>query len=218
MRIILLGSPGAGKGTLAEDIVKKHPVAHISTGDIFRENVKKETPLGVKARAYMDSGGLVPDELVLAMMENRLLGPDCAKRFLLDGCPRTIPQAEALDAKLAELGLKLDGAVLLDIDDDTVIRRLSGRRVCRKCGAIYNLFFRPSSKGDICERCGGELYQRDDDREEVVRNRLKVYYEQTAPLVEHYEKKGSLRRIRAEREGRSETLLEELERSMGVSR
>ncbi len=218
MRIILLGSPGAGKGTLAEEIVKKHPVAHISTGDILRENVRKDTPLGVRARTYMESGGLVPDEIVLAMMENRLLESDCADGFILDGFPRTIPQAEALDVKLSELGLELDGVVLLDIDEESVVRRLSGRRVCRDCGAIYNQFFRPSSRGDLCDKCGGELYLRDDDREEVVRNRLKTYYEQTAPLIDHYKRKGALLSISAERDGKSGTLLEELERSLGACR
>jgi len=189
MRIILLGSPGAGKGTLAAEIDKKYPVAHISTGDIFRENVKNNTPLGKKARTYMESGKLVPDGIVIEMMANRLREPDCEKGFVLDGFPRTVPQAEALGMILEEMGLALDRVVFLDVDEETVVRRLSGRRVCRSCGAIYNIDFRPSSRGDLCEKCGGELYQRDDDREDVVRHRLKVFYEQTSPVISYYEGK-----------------------------
>ncbi len=217
MRIILLGSPGAGKGTLAAEIERKYPVAHISTGDIFRENVKNNTPLGLEARAFLDSGRLVPDDIVIAMMEDRLREPDCEKGFILDGFPRTVPQAEALEKILEELDLKLDGVVLLDVDEETVVRRLSGRRVCRNCGAIYNLFFRPSSKGDLCEKCGGEVYQREDDREEVVRSRLKVFYEQTAPLIDFYGEKHTLSRLAADRSGRHHSLLEDLERAVGIS-
>ena len=217
MRIILLGSPGAGKGTLAAEIERKYPVAHISTGDIFRENVKNNTPLGLEARAYLESGKLVPDDVVIAMMEDRLREPDCEKGFILDGFPRTVPQSEALEEILEELHLELDGVVLLDVDEETVVDRLSGRRVCRSCGAIYNLAFRPSSKGERCEKCGGELYQREDDREEVVRNRLRVFYEQTSPLIEYYEKKSQLSRIESEQRGHGHSLLEELERAVGIS-
>jgi len=214
MRIILLGSPGAGKGTLAAEIDKKYPVAHISTGDIFRENVKNNTPLGKKARTYMESGKLVPDGIVIEMMANRLREPDCEKGFVLDGFPRTVPQAEALGMILEEMGLALDRVVFLDVDEETVVRRLSGRRVCRSCGAIYNIDFRPSSRGDLCEKCGGELYQRDDDREDVVRHRLKVFYEQTSPVISYYEGKHIFSRLASERQGHS--LIEEFETAVGV--
>ena len=217
MRILLLGSPGAGKGTLAAEIERKYPVAHISTGDIFRENVKNDTPLGLEARAFLDSGKLVPDDIVIAMVEDRLREPDCEKGFILDGFPRTVFQAEALERILEELHLKLDGVVLLDIDGETVVRRLSGRRLCRNCGAIYNLFFKPSSKGELCEKCGGEIYQREDDREDVVRSRLKVFYDQTVPLIEYYGEKHMLSRIAAERSGAQPSLLEDLEQAIGVS-
>jgi len=214
MRIILLGSPGAGKGTLAAEIDKKYPVAHISTGDIFRENVKNNTPLGKKAQAYMESGKLVPDEIVIEMMANRLREPDCEKGFVLDGFPRTVPQAEALEKILEEMGLSLDRVVFLDVDEETVVKRLSGRRVCRSCGAIYNMEYKPSSRGDICEKCGGELYQRDDDREDVVRHRLKVFYEQTSPVVCYYEGKHIFSRISSERHGHS--LIEEFKMAVGA--
>lgn len=195
MRIILLGAPGAGKGTLAEQIKAKHPVAHISTGDILRGNVQKGTPLGTQAKGYMDSGRLVPDELIVAMMKERLGEKDSSEGFILDGFPRTIPQAEALERILSELELSVDGVVLLEVDDETVVKRLSNRRVCRLCGAIYNISFKPSKKGDRCEVCSGELYQRDDDSESVIRSRLKVYHDQTAPLVSFYDKKGMLLRL-----------------------
>ncbi|NCB16573.1 MAG: adenylate kinase [Synergistales bacterium] len=213
MRIILLGSPGAGKGTLAAEIDKKYPVAHISTGDIFRENVKNNTPLGLKARSYMDAGKLVPDDIVIAMMEDRLREPDCEKGFILDGFPRTVPQAKALEKILEELHLSLDKVVLLDVDEETVVKRLSGRRTCRTCGAIYNVEFKPSAKGELCEKCGGELYQRDDDREDVIRKRLRVFYDQTAPVISYYEGKHKFVRLPSARHGHS--LLEELETAVG---
>lgn len=197
MRIILLGPPGAGKGTQAEKIMERHAVAHISTGDILRANVKTETELGRKAKGYMDAGKLVPEEVIVEMMEDRLQEGDCSEGFLLDGFPRTVAQAEALDAMLKKLGLILDGVVLLDVDDETVVKRLSGRRMCRGCGKIFNVTFKPSAKGDLCDQCGGELYQRDDDREEVIRNRLAVYHDQTAPLISYYEERGQLHRIDA---------------------
>ncbi|SMG18925.1 adenylate kinase [Dethiosulfovibrio salsuginis] len=186
MRIILIGPPGAGKGTQAEKIVERHGVAHISTGDILRANVKAGTELGVKAKGYMDSGKLVPDDLIIEMVESRLQEKDCEKGFLLDGFPRTVPQAEALDQLLTRLNIALDGVILLDVDDETVVNRLSGRRMCRGCGKIFNVSYKPSSKGDICDSCDGQLYQRDDDHESVIRNRLEVYHEQTAPLVTYY--------------------------------
>ena len=195
MRIILVGPPGAGKGTQAEKIVAKYDVAHISTGDILRANVKAGTELGKKAKSFMDAGGLVPDDVIVGMMRGRLAEDDCKKGFILDGFPRTVPQAEALTALLAEMGLKLDGVVLLDVDDETVVERLCGRRMCKKCGRIFHVSFKPSSKGDICDECGGELYQRDDDKESVIRQRLAVYHSQTAPLVDYYGKAGLLLRV-----------------------
>ena len=195
MRIILVGPPGAGKGTQAEKIVAKYNVAHISTGDILRANVKAGTELGKKAKSFMDAGALVPDDVIVGMMRGRLAEDDCKNGFILDGFPRTVPQAEALDSLLAEMGLKLDGVILLDVDDDTVVERLCGRRMCKKCGRIFHVSFKPSSKGDLCDECGGELYQRDDDKEEVIRQRLAVYHSQTAPLVDYYGKAGLLLRV-----------------------
>ena len=195
MRIILVGPPGAGKGTQAEKIVAKYDVAHISTGDILRANVKAGTELGKKAKSFMDAGGLVPDDVIVGMMRGRLAEDDCKNGFILDGFPRTVPQAEALTALLAEMGLKLDGVVLLAVDDETVVARLCGRRMCKKCGRIFHVSFKPSSKGDICDECGGELYQRDDDKESVIRQRLAVYHSQTAPLVDYYGKAGLLLRV-----------------------
>ncbi len=195
MRIILVGPPGAGKGTQAEKIVAKYDVAHISTGDILRANVKAGTELGKKAKSYMDAGGLVPDDVIVGMMRGRLAEDDCKNGFILDGFPRTVPQAEALTALLAEMGLKLDGVILLDVDDDTVVERLCGRRMCKKCGRIFHVSFKPSTKGDLCDVCGGELYQRDDDKESVIRQRLAVYHSQTAPLVDYYGKAGLLLRV-----------------------
>ena len=195
MRIILVGPPGAGKGTQAEKIGAKYDVAHISTGDILRANVKAGTELGKKAKSYMDAGGLVPDDVIVGMMRGRLAEDDCKNGFILDGFPRTVPQAEALTALLAEMGLKLDGVILLDVDDDTVVERLCGRRMCKKCGRIFHVSFKPSTKGDLCDVCGGELYQRDDDKESVIRQRLAVYHSQTAPLVDYYGKAGLLLRV-----------------------
>lgn len=214
MRIVLLGAPGAGKGTLAEQIRSKHATAHISTGDILRDNVRTGTPFGMQAKEYMDSGRLVPDHIIVAMMRERFGEKDCTAGFILDGFPRTVPQATALESMLSELKLSLDAVVLLDIDDETVVRRLSRRRVCRSCGAIYNLAFKPSAKGDRCELCDGELYQRDDDHESVIRNRLSVYHQQTKPLVSFYEEKGVLRRLPPEDGGT--TLLESLEKMLGM--
>lgn len=197
MRFILLGPPGAGKGTQAAVIKEKFSIAHISTGDILRANVKNGTDLGKKARTYMDSGKLVPDDLIIAMVKDRLQEKDCTLGFLLDGFPRTVSQAEALDELVDVLDVELDAVILLDVPDQVVIERLSGRRMCRSCGSIFHVSFNPSSKGDICDKCGGEIYQRDDDREEVIRNRLKVYHDQTAPLIKYYENKGILRTVDA---------------------
>ena len=201
MRIILVGPPGAGKGTQAEKIVAKYGVAHISTGDILRANVKAGTELGRKAKSFMDAGALVPDEVIGGMMRGRLAEDDCRKGFILDGFPRTVPQAEALTSLLAEMEITLDGVILLDVDDEKVVKRLCGRRMCKKCGRIYHVAFKPSSRGDHCDSCGGDLYQRDDDRETVIRQRLAVYHDQTAPLVDYYDKAGLLLRIDAAEAG-----------------
>lgn len=198
MRVVLLGPPGAGKGTQAAAVKERYGIPHVSTGDMLREHVRGGTDLGRRAREYMDGGKLVPDELIIAMMEDRLSQGDCKDGFLLDGFPRTVPQAEALDQLLHKMGIGIDAVVLLDVSDDVVVERLSGRRVCRSCGAIYHVSFHPSSKGNICEACGGDLYQREDDREEVIRRRLKVYHEQTSPLESYYEAKGLLRRVSGE--------------------
>lgn len=197
MRFILLGPPGAGKGTQAAVIKDKYSIAHVSTGDILRENVKKGTSLGNEAKSFMDSGKLVPDALIIAMVRDRLKDKDCSRGFLLDGFPRTVSQAEALDHLLSDLEVNLDAVILLDVPDAVVIERLSGRRICRSCGTIFHVNFNPSTDGSRCDRCGGEIYQRDDDREEVIRNRLKVYYEQTSPLIEYYERKSLLKKVDA---------------------
>ena len=192
MRIILVGAPGAGKGTQAESIKSKYPIAHISTGDILRANVKAGTELGKNAKGYMDAGKLVPDEVIIAMVESRLQEPDCKEGFLLDGFPRTTPQAEALDLLLEKLGISLDAVVELNVDDEVVVQRLTTRRGCKSCGEIYNTLFKPTKVDGVCDKCGGEVIQRDDDKESVIRNRLSVFHEQTAPLIAYYSKKGLL--------------------------
>ncbi len=199
MRLIFLGPPGSGKGTQAAKLIEKVQVAHISTGDILRENVKLGTALGLKAKEFMDAGKLVPDDLIVEMMRQRLQKDDCARGFILDGFPRTVAQAEALEKMLNELDMKLDAVILFKVSDEVVVERLSGRRGCRQCGAIYHTRFNPSSSGDSCQICGGELYQRDDDREEVIRKRLDVYHSQTAPLVGYYGERGLLLEVDAGR-------------------
>ena len=192
MKLLIMGPPGAGKGTQAEKIVKEFAIVHISTGDMFRAALKNQTPLGLKAKEYMDKGELVPDEVVIAMVEERISAPDCAKGFLLDGFPRTIPQAEALDKKLAEMGITLNGVINIEVPREDLIARLTGRRVCRQCGATYHVKFNPPKTEGVCDACGGELYQRSDDSLETVTNRLDVYEAQTAPLKEYYAKTGLL--------------------------
>jgi len=199
MRLIFLGPPGSGKGTQAAKLLERTQMAHISTGDILRENVKKGTDLGLQAKGYMDSGKLVPDALIVEMMKQRLQAEDCSKGFILDGFPRTVAQAEALEKMLKGLGMNLDAVVLFKVSDAVVIERLSGRRGCRQCGAIYHVRFNPSSKGTACQVCGGELFQRDDDREEVIRNRLDVYHSQTAPLIGFYSQRNLLVEVEAEK-------------------
>ncbi|HHI96469.1 MAG TPA: adenylate kinase [Thermodesulfatator atlanticus] len=195
MNIVFLGPPGAGKGTQAKMIAEKYGIPQISTGDMFREHLSKGTELGKKAKEYMDKGALVPDEIVLGMVEERLKQPDCEKGFILDGFPRTVPQAEALDKLLEKLGKKIDYAILIDVPDEELVKRLTGRRTCKKCGMMYHVMFKPPKEEGKCDVCGGELYQRADDNEETVRNRLKVYHEQTEPIIAYYEKKGVLHRI-----------------------
>lgn len=214
MRTILLGPPGAGKGTQAARIVDAYGVPHISTGDILRANVKEGTTLGVEAKRYMDAGDLVPDEVIIEMVADRLSQRDAADGFLFDGFPRTVAQAEALDALLADRGTPLDVVIELVVDHDEVVRRLSGRRTCASCGRIYHLEVDPPTAGGVCDACGGALQQRPDDAEDVVRNRLEVYRDQTEPLVTFYADRGELRRLEAigavdEVTGRARAILEE---------
>ncbi len=192
MRLVLVGPPGAGKGTQAAFIAQARSIPKISTGDIFRANVREGTELGVLAKRYMDAGDLVPDEITIGMVRNRLAEDDAAKGFLLDGFPRNVPQAEVLGQLLEEMGTRLDVILELVVDDDEVVRRLSGRRTCRNCGHIWHIDFDPPAVEGICDRCNGELFQRDDDRSETVRHRLEVYAEQTSPLVAYYAAKGLL--------------------------
>lgn len=195
MNIVFLGPPGAGKGTQAKRITERYNIPQISTGDMFREHLSKGTELGKKAKEYMEKGRLVPDEIVLGMVEERLKQSDCEKGFILDGFPRTAAQAEALDEMLAKWGKKIDYAIAIEVPDEELVKRLTGRRTCKKCGMMYHIEFKPPKEDNKCDACGGELYQRPDDNEETVRNRLKVYHESTAPLIDYYEKKGVLHRI-----------------------
>ena len=195
MKIIMLGAPGAGKGTQAKMIAEKYGLPHISTGDIFRANIKNGTELGKEAKEYMDKGLLVPDELTVRLLLDRVAQDDCKNGYVLDGFPRTIPQAEVLDEKLSELGEKVDYAINVDVPDENIVNRMSGRRTCLSCGATYHIVSIPPKKEGICDVCGSELVLRDDDRPETVQNRLKVYHEQTQPLIDFYEKKGVLRSV-----------------------
>jgi adenylate kinase len=190
MKTLLMGPPGAGKGTQAVILAEKLGIPHISTGDMFRRAVKEQTPLGVEAKRYMDSGQLVPDEVTIGIVRERLAEADCANGFLLDGFPRTVFQAEALDEILTKLGTNLDVALNIDVDSEALIGRITGRRMCRNCGKPYHVTFSPSKVEDRCDACGGELYQRDDDKEETVRKRLEVYNAQTLPLLDYYKAKG----------------------------
>ncbi|NLW22813.1 MAG: adenylate kinase [Tissierellia bacterium] len=195
MRLVILGPPGAGKGTQASAIVKKYNIPHISTGDIFRANIKAGTELGKKAKTYMDKGLLVPDELVVSIVKDRLTEEDCKDGFLLDGFPRTVNQAEALDKELNEMGLKLDRVINIDVEKDILIERAIGRRICRNCGATYHIKFNPPQREGVCDNCKGELFQRDDDKVETVEKRIEVYIEETKPLIDYYMKKGLLLNI-----------------------
>ena len=192
MKIIMLGAPGAGKGTQAKMLADKYMIPHISTGDIFRANIKNGTELGQKAKTYMDQGLLVPDELVCDLVVDRVQQDDCAKGYILDGFPRTIPQAEALDVALANIGAKIDYAVNVEVPDENIVNRMSGRRACVACGATYHIVYNPTKVEGICDRCEKELILREDDKPETVTKRLNVYHEQTQPLIDYYTKQGAL--------------------------
>lgn len=195
MKIIMLGAPGAGKGTQAKQIADKYGIPHISTGDIFRANIKEGTQLGKKAKSYMDEGLLVPDELVCELVVDRIQHDDCANGFILDGFPRTIPQAEALTEALEKLGSKIDFALDIDVPDENIIERMSGRRACLNCGATYHIVNIPTKVEGICDRCGEKVVLRDDDKPETVKKRLEVYHAQTRPLIDYYKKQNVLKTV-----------------------
>lgn len=195
MKVIMLGAPGAGKGTQAKQIADKYSIPHISTGDIFRANIKNGTELGKKAKTYMDQGLLVPDELVVELVADRIQQDDCKNGFVLDGFPRTIPQAEALDAALAKINEKMDYAIDVDVPDENIINRMSGRRACLNCGATYHIVTIPTKVEGVCDRCGSPVVLRDDDQPETVKKRLEVYHEQTQPLIDYYKKQNILKTV-----------------------
>lgn len=195
MKIIMLGAPGAGKGTQAKMIAEKYAVPHVSTGDIFRANIKNGTELGMEAKKYMDQGLLVPDELTVKILLDRVAQEDCQNGYVLDGFPRTIPQAEVLDRALYEIGDKIDYAINVDVPDENIIRRMGGRRACLSCGATFHVEHIPPKQEGICDTCGKELVLRDDDKPETVKNRLDVYHKQTQPLIDFYQEKGILRTV-----------------------
>lgn len=195
MKIIMLGAPGAGKGTQAKKIAAKYDIPHISTGDIFRANIKNGTELGKKAKTYMDQGLLVPDELVVDLVVDRVNQEDCQNGYVLDGFPRTIPQAEALDKALAKLDQRVDYAINVEVPDENIIRRMSGRRACVDCGATYHIVYAAPKKEGVCDKCQGSLILRDDDKPETVEKRLHVYHEQTQPLIEYYTQAGILKNV-----------------------
>lgn len=190
MHILLMGPPGAGKGTQADKLIEEFKIPHISTGDMFRAAVKAGTELGKEAKKYMDAGGLVPDVVTIGIVRESLSKPECADGFMLDGFPRTLDQAIALDGILKDLGIKLTGVVNISVPDSELVGRVTGRRICKACGHTYHVAFNPSKVEDVCDKCGGNLYQRDDDKEETVKNRLGAYHNQTEPLIEYYKKQG----------------------------
>ncbi|MDY7993894.1 adenylate kinase [Paenibacillus polymyxa] len=200
MNILIMGPPGAGKGTQADVIVKEFGIPHISTGDAFRLAMKQGTPIGIKAKEYIDKGELVPDDVTIGIVEERLQQPDCKKGFLLDGFPRTLAQAEALDQILGRLNTKLDDVINLKVDSDNLLARITGRRVCKSCGSSYHIVFNPPKVEGICDKDGGELYQRPDDNEDSVRTRLEEYSNKTAPLLTFYENQNLLRHIDGEQD------------------
>jgi adenylate kinase len=214
VRVAFLGAPGAGKGTQARELAREWGVPQIATGDMLREAVAAGTPLGREAKRYMDQGTLVPDETIVGAMRERLARPDAARGFILDGFPRTIGQAEALAQMLKDLGQDLQAVVYLDVPDGELLRRLTGRRVCRQCGTSFNLISAPPAVAGVCDRCGGELAQREDDSEATVGNRLRVYASQTAPLLEHYRDRSLLARVAGE--GSVEHIRAEIRRAVGA--
>lgn len=199
MKLLIMGPPGAGKGTQAEGLVKALQITHVSTGDMFRAAIKAGTDMGKKAKEYMDKGELVPDSVVVGMVKDRISQPDCAKGFLLDGFPRTVAQAEALDETFRELGIKADGVINIDVPRERLMDRLTGRRICRTCGASYHVIFNKPAEEGKC-KCGGELYQRSDDNEVAVGNRLDIYEAQTQPLIDYYRKQGILKNINGDQD------------------
>ncbi|MEW6052248.1 MAG: adenylate kinase [Nitrospirota bacterium] len=195
MRIVLLGAPGAGKGTQAKKLIEKYGMPQISTGDLLRAAVAAGTPLGKEAKSYMDKGELVPDSVVLGMVEERLKQDDCKKGYILDGFPRNTAQAEALDKMLASLNMSLTAALSVDVPFDDLMKRLTGRRTCKSCGQMYNVYFKAPAKEGVCDKCSGELFQRDDDKEATIKKRLEVYSAQTEPLIGYYKNKGILKSV-----------------------
>jgi adenylate kinase len=200
VNLVLMGLPGAGKGTQAEQIVDQYEIPHISTGDMFRSAIKEGTVLGLQAKSFMDKGELVPDEVTIGIVRERLSKADCEKGFLLDGFPRTVPQAEALETILSDLNREIDFVINIDVKKELLMERLTGRRICKSCGSTYHLVFNPPATEGVCDRCNGELYQRADDNEETVQNRLEVNLKQTKPLLDFYETKGYLRNINGQQD------------------
>lgn len=198
MRLVLLGAPGAGKGTQAKKLIEKYGIPQISTGDILRKAVADAAPLGKEAKSYMDKGELVPDSVVIGLVKERIAQDDCKRGYILDGFPRNTSQADTLDKVLAEMNAPLDVALSVDVGKDYLMKRLTGRRTCKACHQMYNVFFSPPLKEGVCDKCGGELYQRDDDKEETIKKRLDVYESQTAPLIEYYSGKGILHSVQGE--------------------
>jgi adenylate kinase len=195
MNVILLGPPGAGKGTQAVTLAEKTGLVHVSSGDLFRAALREGTELGMQAKQYMDKGELVPDSVVIGMILERVGQPDCAQGVIFDGFPRTVDQAKALEAALQEQNTSIDAVIYMDVPQDTLLKRISGRQTCKGCGAVYNTYFFPPTNEGVCDACGGELYQRSDDTLETAQNRLDVYFEQTTPLIEHYRGQGSLHEV-----------------------
>jgi adenylate kinase len=198
MRLLLLGGPGVGKGTQAQKLSAEYNLAHISTGDMLRQAIKNETELGIKAKSYMDKGLLVPDDVVIGIIKDRFTQSDIESGFVLDGFPRTVPQAQALDILIEEMNMPLEAIVNIKASADVIVERLSGRRTCRDCQTVYHILYSPTKKEGVCDRCGGQLYQRDDDKEETIRNRISVYEKQTFPLLEYYKNSGKLMEVSGE--------------------